>query len=83
MKKSLRMLLGFVILASILLSACAPPPPPVTKDQLDIAEQEAIAAEEAAADQCAATKEMEAKVSAKQAELDDLKNYKNELEARK
>lgn len=82
MKNSIRLLLGLIILASILLSACAPPPPPVTKDQLDMAEQEAIAAEEAAANQCAATKEMEAKVNAKQAELDALKDYQNELEAR-
>ena len=83
MKKTIRMLLGLVILASILLSACAPPPPPVSKDQLEVAEQEAIAAEEAAIEQCAAVMELESKIAAKQAELDDLKEYKTELETRK
>ncbi len=83
MKKTLRMLLGLVILASILLSACAPPPPPVSKNQLEVAEQEAIAAEEAANEQCTATMEMESKIAAKQAELNDLKEYKTELETKR
>jgi outer membrane murein-binding lipoprotein Lpp len=80
MKNTIRMLLGLLILASIVLSACAPPPPPITKDQLQIAEQEAIAAEEAANELCASCKKLESEIAAKQAELDDLKAYKSELE---
>ncbi|HPR17655.1 MAG TPA: hypothetical protein PLD62_05360 [Candidatus Cloacimonadota bacterium] len=82
MKNILKLLLGVIILASVLLTACTPPPPPVTKDQLDTAEQEAIAAEEAATNQCTITQELETQNAAKQAELDDLKVYKKELEAR-
>jgi len=83
MKNSLRLLLGFVLLASILLSACAPPPPPVSKDQLDTAENEAIAEEKKAADQNANLKALEAEVAAQEAELKSLKKYQKQLEAEK
>jgi len=83
MKKSLKLLLGSIIILSILLSACAPPPPPVTKDQLATAEKEAIAEEEIADNVCAECDNLEAEVAAKQAQVDDLKNYKKELEANK
>lgn len=83
MKNSLRLLLGLVLLASILLSACAPPPPPVSKDQLDNAENEAIAEEKKAADLNVELKQLEAETTAQEAELESLIRYQKKLEAEK
>jgi len=83
MKNSLRLLLGLVLLASILLSACAPPPPPISKDQLDTAENEAITEENHAADLNAELKTLEADAAAQEAELMSLKKYQKQLEAEK
>jgi TolA-binding protein len=80
MKKFLRLGLGLLFIASVLLSACAPPPPPISKDQLEQAEMEAIAAENNAA-QCKQEREqLEQELADKKAELESLKNYKQELE---
>jgi septal ring factor EnvC (AmiA/AmiB activator) len=80
MKKFLRLGLGLLFIASVLLSACAPPPPPISKDQLEQAEREAIAAENNAA-QCKQEREqLEQELADKKAELESLKNYKQELE---
>jgi hypothetical protein len=83
MKNSLRLLLGLVLLTSILLSACAPPPPPVSKDQLDTAENEAIAEEKAAADLNTELKALETDAATQEAELMSLKKYQKQLEAEK
>jgi outer membrane murein-binding lipoprotein Lpp len=83
MKNSLKLLLGCLIIATILLSACAPPPPPVTQDQLEMAENEAIAEEEKAGSICTECDNLEAEVAAKQAQVDDLNSYQKELEANK
>lgn len=79
MEKILKLFLGALILASILLTACAPPPPPITKDQLINLEIEAIEAEKKAA-QC--EKEMlvlEKELSEEKAKLQSLEEYKDLL----
>ena len=81
MKNIFKLLIGIVIIASLLLSACAPPPPPVTKVQLTDAEAQAVAAEKEADTLNAEMKDLEQQVAAKNAELKELKEYKNQLEA--
>lgn len=79
MEKILKLFLGALILASILLTACAPPPPSITKDQLINLEIEAIEAEKNAA-QC--EKEMlvlEKELSEEKAKLQSLEEYKDLL----
>jgi septal ring factor EnvC (AmiA/AmiB activator) len=80
MKKNLRLGLGLLFIATILLSACAPPPPPITKDQLEQAEAEAIAAENNVGQGEQELKQLEQELADKKAELESLKNYKQELE---
>ncbi len=80
MKNTLRFLLGLILLVSIFLSACAPPPPPVTKDQLDQSEIEAIAAEKEASELKVEKDTLEQELKMKQAELEKLKQYQQELE---
>ena len=80
MKNTLRFLLGLILLVSIFLSACAPPPPPVTKDQLDQSEIEAIAAEKEASELKVEKDSLEQELKMKQAELEKLKQYQQELE---
>jgi outer membrane murein-binding lipoprotein Lpp len=79
MKNITRLMVLSVIIGSIFLSACAPPPPPVTKDQLDTAEQEAIAAEKEADKLGAEVQALEDELAAKQEELKSLKKYESEL----
>ena len=83
MKNSLKLLFGCIIIATVLLSACAPPPPPVTNDQLKMAEQEAIAEEQKADEMQSECNALTAEAAAKQAQVDDMKSYKAELEANK
>ena len=80
MKNTLRFLLGLVLLVSIFLSACAPPPPPVTKDQLDQSGAEALTAEKEAAELKTEKDTLEEELKMKQAELEKLKKYQQQLE---
>jgi TolA-binding protein len=80
MKNTLRFLLGLVLLVSIFLSACAPPPPPVTKDQLDQSNTEALTAEKEAAELKTEKDTLEEELKMKQAELEKLKKYQQQLE---
>ena len=80
MKNTLRFLLGLVLLVSIFLSACAPPPPPVTKDQLDQSGAEALEAEQEAAELKTEKDTLEEELKMKQAELEKLQKYQQELE---
>ena len=80
MKNSLKLILGLVLLISIFLSACAPPPPPVTKDQLDQTDSEALEAEKNADELKTELKILEEEFEMKKSDLENLKNYQQELE---
>lgn len=81
MKNFYKVLIGFVLILSIFLSACAPPPPPVTKDQLETSDAEAIAAEKEASQLKMEMEDLEDQVATKKAELKSLKDYQKQLEA--
>jgi hypothetical protein len=80
MKDTLKLILGLVLLISIFITACAPPPPPVTKDQLDLSEAEALEAEQNADELKMEKDALEEELKMKQAQLESLKNYQQELE---
>jgi hypothetical protein len=69
-----------IVMTSIFLSACAPPPPPVSRDQLVDAEKQALAEEEKANELAQEKETLEEELSAKQAELRRLEQYKHQLE---
>ena len=79
MKKILKLFLGALILASILLTACAPPPPPITKDQLINAEIEAIEVEKKANQLEKELLVLEKELSEEKAKLQSLEEYKDLL----
>lgn len=80
MKKTYLSLIGFSLLAMVLvLGCCAPPPPPVTKTQIEEVKATALYLEEQVAAQNAQIKALEKELAQKEAELESLQEYENQL----
>jgi septal ring factor EnvC (AmiA/AmiB activator) len=82
MKKRYLSLIGFSLLAMVLVAGCcAPPPPPVTKTQIEEVKTGALDLEEQVAAQNAQIKALEEELAQKEAELASLKEYERQLKA--
>ncbi|MCK9329992.1 MAG: hypothetical protein PHY08_09080 [Candidatus Cloacimonetes bacterium] len=73
--KVFKKVLALIMLTSVLaFTACTPPPPPVTKNQLTVAEQEALEQEQITTQLQQEKTQLEAELRSKQAKLDALKD---------